>query len=400
MFKKWQTFVILLIVLAGGVVAIIWWLPHLLKEPSVVRLPPGSKQGTEQIALPVAVRAFKATRIEFTDFLPTMGTVRGQTEVELKFEINGVVKSVEFREGDIVSQGQVLITLDDKDAVLRVEYGEAKLKAAEAQLALAQKRVEINDQLYQLGAIIKSKLEEAQLEAEQTKMQMETTRKEMELAKAELTKTVFKAPMNGVMGTREVEVGGFVTPQVIVATIMDIRSVLVELGIIERDIERIRLGERVKISIDALSQATFQGTIDNLAPMIEGKSRTLTAKVKVDNPQGQLLPGMFARADIAVFEKPNALVIPTSALKDSDNDGKFDSVFVVDGEVARLRPITLGYLTTDYAEIAAGIQEGDQVISEARGALKDGSKISLLETEEAGILRAEPVVPKAKSSEE
>ena len=400
MFKKWQTFVILLIVLAGGVVAIIWWLPHLLKEPSVVRLPPGSKQGTEQIALPVAVRAFKATRIEFTDFLPTMGTVRGQTEVELKFEINGVVKSVEFREGDIVSQGQVLITLDDKDAVLRVEYGEAKLKAAEAQLALAQKRVEINDQLYQLGAIIKSKLEEAQLEAEQTKMQMETTRKEMELAKAELTKTVFKAPMNGVMGTREVEVGGFVTPQVIVATIMDIRSVLVELGIIERDIERIRLGERVKISIDALSQATFQGTIDNLAPMIEGKSRTLTAKVKVDNPQGQLLPGMFARADIAVFEKPNALVIPTSALKDSDNDGKFDSVFVVDGEVARLRPITLGYLTTDYAEIAAGIQEGDQVISEARGTLKDGSKISLLETEEAGILRAEPVVPKAKSSEE
>jgi cobalt-zinc-cadmium efflux system membrane fusion protein len=173
---------------------------------------------------------------------------------------------------------------------------------------------------------------------------------------------------------------------------LDVQSVFVELGIIERDIEKIRLGARVKVTVDSLPNTPFEGNIDNLAPLIEGKSRTLTAKVRVENPQGQLLPGMFARAEIAVFEKPDALVIPTSALKDTDGDGKFDSVYILEIETAHLKPITLGYLTTDYAEIASGVEEGDQVISEARGALKDGSKVSLLEVEEAGIERAEPQI--------
>jgi len=392
--KRLPMLVVIVLVLIGGFVVVTWWLPSMLKGPSVVRMPPGAKQGTEQVALPVPVRTFKATRIEFTDMLPTVGTIRGQSEVELKFEVSGVVKSVDFREGDIVSAGQVLMTLDDKDATLRVQYSESKLKTAQAQLSLAEKRSSINEQLYQLGAIIKSKWEESLLEVEQAKSQVETAEKEMELAKQEFEKTSLKAPVDGVMGTREAEVGAFATPQTVVGILLSVGSVFVDLGIIERDIERIRLGQKVKVTVDSLPNASFQGTIDNLAPMIEGKSRTLTAKVKVENPQGQLLPGMFARAEIAVFEKPNALVVPTSALKDNDGDGKFESVFVVEGETAHLKPITLGYLTTDYAEIAGGVEEGEQVVTEARAALKDGGKVSLLETEEAGIQRVEPEISK------
>ncbi len=392
--KRLPMLVVIVLVLIGGFVVVTWWLPSMLKGPSVVRMPPGAKQGTEQVALPVPVRTFKATRIEFTDMLPTVGTIRGQSEVELKFEVSGVVKSVDFREGDIVSAGQVLMALDNKDATLRVQYSESKLKTAQAQLSLAEKRSSINEQLYQLGAIIKSKWEESLLEVEQAKSQVETAEKEMELAKQEFEKTSLKAPVDGVMGTREAEVGAFATPQTVVGILLSVGSVFVDLGIIERDIERIRLGQKVKVTVDSLPNASFQGTIDNLAPMIEGKSRTLTAKVKVENPQGQLLPGMFARAEIAVFEKPNALVVPTSALKDNDGDGKFESVFVVEGETAHLKPITLGYLTTDYAEIAGGVEEGEQVVTEARAALKDGGKVSLLETEEAGIQRVEPEISK------
>jgi len=400
MFKRLRTMIIFLAILFGGVLVVKFWLPSLLKEPSVVRLPPGARPatapGVEEEQLPVAVRTFKAARIEFTDLLPTLGTVRGQSEVELKFEINGVVDSIEFKEGDLVSEGQVLATLQDRDARLRVEYAESKLRTAQAQLKLAQKRMSINDQLYRLGAIIRPKLEESQIEVEQAQAQVETAQKEMELAEAESGKTALKAPIEGVMGTREMNVGEYVTPQAIVATLLDVRDVLIELGIIERDIERIKLGQRVKVSVDSLPNAVFEGKIDNLAPLVEGKSRTLTAKVRVENPQGQLLPGMFARAEIAVFEKPDALVIPTSALKDEDGDGKFESVFLVEAEQAKIKPITLGYLTTDYAEILEGVQEGDQVVAEARGALKEGSKVSLLEEEEAGVQRAEPAMMKEK----
>ncbi len=394
--KRLRTILIFIIVLIVGFFAVTQWVPALLKGPKVTRLPPGVKpEGAavpeEDLAIPV--RTFKAARIEFTDLLPTLGTVRGQTEVELKFEVSGTIQAVNFREGDLVKEGQELITLDDREAQLRLEYAESKRATAEAQLRLAQKRLSVNEELFRIGAIIRPKMEESQIEVEQAQTQVDTAMKEAGLAEHELERVVLKAPMDGVVGTRQVEPGEYVTPQTVTATLMDVNSVYVELGIIERDIERIRLSQRVKVSVDSLPNTPFEGKVDNLAPVIEGKSRTLTAKVKVENAQGQLLPGMFARAEIAVFEKPNALVIPTSALKDTDGDGKFESVFVAaPGDKAALKPITVGYLTTDYAEVAQGLDEGDQVITEARGNLKEGSSLTFLEQEEAAFERAEPEV--------
>jgi membrane fusion protein (multidrug efflux system) len=268
-------------------------------------------------------------------------------------------------------------------------------------LRLAEKKYEINEKLFELGAIIRAKLEESELEKGVAEAQLDTAEKEVALAEAELSKTTLEAPIEGVMGTREVEVGEFMSmnPPTVVATLMDVGTVFVELGIIERDIERIRLGQKVKVSVDSLPNASFEGTIDNLAPLIEGKSRTLTAKVRVENAQGQLLPGMFARAEVAVFEKPDALVVPTSALKDTDGDGKFESVFVVEADLAKLKPITLGYLTTDYAEVTDGLSEGDLAVSEARGPLEDGSKVTLLEEEEAGVQRVEPAITPQEKEE-
>jgi RND family efflux transporter MFP subunit len=394
--KRLRAVLVFIIVLAVGFVIVTSLLPALLKGPKVTRLPPGVKPEGASVpeeSLPVPVRTFKAAKIEFTDLLPTLGTVRGQTEVELKFEVSGTLQAINFREGDLAKEGQELAAVDDREAQLRVGYAESKQATAEAQLKLARKRLSVNEELFRIGAIIRPKLEESQIEVEQAETQVETAVKEAGLAEHELGRTTLEAPMDGVVGTRQVEPGEYVTPQNVIATLMDVNAVYVELGIIERDIERIRLGQRVKVSVDSLPNTTFEGKVDNLAPLIEGKSRTLTAKVKVENTQGQLLPGMFARAEIAVFEKPNALVIPTSALKDTDGDGKFESVFVAAaGDKAALKPITVGYLTTDYAEVSQGLDEGDQVITEARGNLKEGSALTFLEQEEAAFERAEPEV--------
>lgn len=394
--KRLRTILIFLFVLIVGFVAVTRWLPAMLQGPKVTRLPPGVKPEGASISeenIPIPVRTFKAARIEFTDLLPTLGTVRGQTEVELKFEVSGTVQTINFREGDLVKEGQELASVDDREAQLRVGYAESKQATAAAQLKLARKRLSVNEELFRIGAIIRPKLEESQIEVEQAETQVETAVKEAGLAEHELGRTTLAAPMEGVIGTRQVEPGEYVTPQNVIATLMDVNSVYVEMGIIERDIERIRLGQRVKVSVDSLPNTSFEGKVDNLAPVIEGKSRTLTAKVKVENTQGQLLPGMFARAEIAVFEKPNALVVPTSALKDADGDGKFESVFVAaPGDKAALKPITVGYLTTDYAEVSRGLEEGDPVVTEARGNLKDGSALTFLEQEEAAFERAEPEI--------
>lgn len=360
-----------------------------------VKLPPGKPVAIPEAGpaeeLPVQVRVFKVAPSSFSDTLPVTGTVRGQTEVPLRFEINGVVKIVAFREGDMVQRGEEIAALDDHDQQLRVEHSESKLAAAEAQTRLAEHRVGTHERLLQIGAIIQDKLEESKLELEQSRAQAETARKEVELAKADLGKTSLKAPMDGVVGTLEVEPGEFVTPQSTVGLLADVASVYVELGVIERDIEKVKLGQAAKITVDAFPGVSLEGTIEYLTPVIEGKSRTLTAKVKVPNDKGALLPGMFARAELTVFQKEDALVVPTTALQDQDGDGTFEAVFVVDdANIARLRPIQLGYMTTDYAEIGSGIAEDEQVVVEARGKLKDGSHVVLLEVQESGMKREEP----------
>lgn len=397
--RLWKTLV-LIGVIVGGFAIVTWWLPSWLNggnNPQVTKLPPGVRSpNAPKVAeenIPIAVRTFKAAKIEFTDLLPTLGTIRGKSEVELKPEASGLIRAMNFREGDLVKKGQVIINLDDREPRLRLEYAESKRQTAEVQLKLTRKRLSVNEQLFKIGAIIRPKLEESQIEVEQSQTQVETAAREVALAQNELARTVVKSPIDGVVGTKQVDVGEYVTPQSVMATIMEVGSVYIELGIIERDIERIRMGQRVKVSIDSLPNVTFDGRVDNLSPMIEGKSRTLTAKVKVENPKGQLLPGMFARAEIAVFEKPEALVVPTSALKDMDGDGKFEAVFITQESKAALKPITLGYLTTDYAEITQGLQEGDQVVTEARGNLKDGSEVTFLEEEESAFPRTEEAIP-------
>ncbi|PIQ82600.1 MAG: hypothetical protein COV76_02915, partial [Candidatus Omnitrophica bacterium CG11_big_fil_rev_8_21_14_0_20_64_10] len=277
---------VFLTVLVAGIAGVFIWLPKFLEEPSVVRLPQGASGPGRGAAsdLPVSVRTFKASRIEFTDILPVMGSVRGTREVDLKFETDGTIREMNFREGDLVAKGDTLAALDDREARLRVDYADSKVETALAQLRLAEQRLSVNEDLFSIGAIIEAKLREAEIEAEQAETQVVTARRERALAANELGKLVLRAPMDGVIGTREAEVGEVVNPQKIVATLIEISQVDVELGIIERDIERIRLGQRVKVQVDSLPATPFEGRIDNLAPLIEGKSRTLTAKVRVANP--------------------------------------------------------------------------------------------------------------------
>ena len=340
----------------------------------------------EAIEEAISVRTYRTARADFIDILPTMGTVKGDREVELRFPVNGIVDSINFYEGDIVKKGDIIATTEQKDALLKLEYAKSKLKTAEVARKSAKKKLEIHQSLYDQGIIIKPKLEEAELEHESAKTKVVSAQKEVEFSLSELDKTYLYSPTDGVMGTRDAEVGEFVTSNVRIASIYDISYVIVEFGVIERDVNRIALGQESKVNVDTYPGVDFTGNVDNVAPIIEGKSRTLTVKVRLknDNPKGTLMPGMFARAWVSVYEKKNVIKVPAECLYDLDNDGEFDSVYVVDEvNTARTRPIKVGYITSDFVEIRDGLEEAEQVVSEAMTELKDGSEVDVIETQEA-----------------
>ncbi|MEK7868155.1 MAG: efflux RND transporter periplasmic adaptor subunit, partial [Candidatus Omnitrophota bacterium] len=203
---------------------------------------------------------------------------------------------------------------------------------------------------------------------------------ELKSAEAELKKTDLVAFREGVLGTREAEVGEFVTPNNKISTLYDVKEVFVELGIVEKDINKITLEQNVVVTVDAHSGVVFNGKIDYVYPVIEGKSRTLTAKIKLPNPDAQLLPGMFARAMITVAEFKNAIVIPSLSLNKKD-EGYMVST-VDEQNRAHIKPVKVEYVTTDYSVIGEGLSEGELVVTETPQELKEEMPVQVIEVQE------------------
>jgi len=302
----------------------------------------------------VPVNVFRVARGTFQDTLSAMGTVKGGSEIELRFQVPGMVKFFNFREGDKVEKGEVIARLDQNDALL-------KLKQAQIELGEYEK-------LYSIGAIVKSKLEQARLAAR--------------LASSEFEKTYLRAVRNGIIGDKNVEVGEFITPNVKVATLVNLETVVVELGIIEKEIDRIFLGQKVTVNVDTYPGIDFVGIVSNISPLIAGKSKTLSVKANLDNPGGLLLPGMFARVKISIFEKENALLIPRDSLDRST--GEFRVFVVGNNNIAYAQPVEVTYLSSDYAQIAGGLEEDELVVVEKPESLTDGKRVRIIEVKEYG----------------
>jgi len=333
---------------------------------------------------PVQVKIKKVTKGSFEDVMPVLGTVKGITQVDLRFEVNGVVSAFNFNEGDYAYKGDIIATLDQKDALLKLEYNKSKSVSAECATRISEKKLEVNKKLYEIGAIIKMKLEESQLEYESAKAQENSSRKEVEFAQAEVEKTILKAPMDAVLGTREVEPGEFVTTNNKVGTIFDITGVYVEAGIIEKDMEKVQLDQQAKINVEAFPNIDFWGKVYNIPSFVEGKSRTVPVKIRIDNPKAELKPGMFARAYIYVYQVTDTIVIPLSAAFDSNGDGVIDSVFLVGGDnIVKRVDVQPGHTSFDQVEILEGLTEDDLIIVEAATKkLEDGMKVEIIQTGE------------------
>ncbi len=341
---------------------------------------PEAAGGGEEQKESIPVRCYKVAPMDFKDDLPVMGTVKGGLEIPLKFEVNGVINSINFREGDMINEGETIASLNKKDAQLRVDYAKSKMESAKTQALAAKKKYEIHKSLYDIGAIIKAKLEEVELEAKSAGEQAKSAEVEVKSAESELKKTDLVASREGVLGDREAEAGEFVRPNNKIATIYDVKEVFVEFGIVEKDIDKVTLGQNVVVTVDAHSGAAFKGKIDYVYPVIEGKSRTLTVKVRLPNPDAQLLPGMFARAMITVAEFKNAIVVPSLSLNKKD-EGYTISVIGEQNKV-HIKPVKVAYVTTDYSVVSEGLSEGELVVTETPQELKEEMPVQVIEVQE------------------
>jgi membrane fusion protein (multidrug efflux system) len=344
-----------------------------------------TEEKPKEEAKPIEVKGFKVAQIHFTDTLPSIGTIRGFKKINLRFEVNGTISSFNFREGDLVEEGDIIAEINHEDSQLKVKFREAKLDAAKTRMLANKSKLDQHQKLFDVGAIIKVKLEEVQLEYQNAAEELKAAQVELESAKLELEKTYLKSPINGVMESKDVEAGEYVTSSVQIATLGEITEVYMEMGVIEKDIEKIVLGQKVTLKVDTYPEQEFTGEVDNIFPAIEGKSRTLTVRAKIANPENKLLPGMFTRGTITVYEKENAIIAPALGIDKTEEGYR---VFIIDKDnVLHPKPVTPEYTqNSEYWVIGEGLEAGEIMVNEVVSAqlsqLKEGDKVEVLETEE------------------
>ena len=317
---------------------------------------PAEDKGPE--AIPVEVE--KVARRAIAASYGNTATLEPRAESQVVAKTSGVALQVLAEEGQVVRAGQVLVRLDPDRARLQAAQSAAQLRKLEAnfkraQQLEAQQMVSAND-------------------LDQLRYDLENARAVNRLANLELSYTDVVAPISGVIASRDIKAGNFVQINSPIFRIVDTARLEATLNVPEREITKLRAGQAVELTVDALPGRRFAGEVDRVSPVVDTGSGTFRVVASFAG-DGDLQAGMFSRVAIRYDQREDALVLPRRALLE---DGGEPAVFAVrDGKAARV-PLELGYSDGGWVEVRKGLAEGDAVVVAGKAALREGTAVQVL----------------------
>lgn len=193
-------------------------------------------------------------------------------------------------------------------------------------------------------------------------------------AKTQLANASIRTPISGVLSKRLTEPGQMASPGAAVAQVVALNSVYLDANASEMDIARVKLGQMATVRVDALPNQVLKGTVIKVLPTANAENRKFSVRIALDNGKNLLHPGMFARAQVEVEKHPNAMIIPKDALVEKGNT---NYVFVVENNIAKLRPVETGITSTTEIEILRGVTAHEKVITLGQDGLQDGAKVEV-----------------------
>jgi RND family efflux transporter MFP subunit len=354
-------------------------------------------RGTARPPMPVEFATVKRTPV--ADQILVVGNLIGAATVQAVPKVNGRLAAVLVQLGDRVRQGQAIARVEDREIQEQVRQAEASYEVAratirqrEADLKLAQTNLERNRSLLDRQLLPRQTFDDTEARYQAAVAQLDLARAQFEQSKSRLqelrinlSNTVISSPVEGFVGKRFLDPGASVSPNQPVASVVDIRVVRMVANLVEKDFRRVTAGTPAQVEVDAFPGEKFTGRVSRIAPVFDPSTRTAEMEIEVPNPGYRLKPGMYARVQLTVDTRPNALIVPSNAVVDFD--GK-RGVFVAaprEGEpqgqggpavmTARFRPVQTGISDGAQVEIVAGLDDGIQVITTGATALRDGDRI-------------------------
>ncbi len=343
----------------------------------------GIKYRTEKVAMGNIEASVTAT-----------GTVNAVTTVLVGTQVSGTIKNIYADFNSPVKQGQIIAQIDPATFEAQVDQAranvlsaKANLEKAEATLADAKRTFDRNKQLFSRDLIARSDVDAAETNHETSKAQVAASKAQvaqteaaLRIAETNLRYTRIVSPVNGIVVSRNVDIGqtvaaSFQTPTLF-SIAQDLTKMQIDSSVAEADIGRIKVGQPVEFTVDAYPDNPFKGSVSEIrnAPITIQNVVTYDVVVKVDNPELKLKPGMTANVSIIISSKKDVLRIPNAALRfrPSEMRGKAEQkekdsgVWIIDNKKPKRIEVTTGISDGNYTELLSdNIKEGQELIMES-----------------------------------
>ncbi len=323
----------------------------------------------KDISVPVSVMEVKPKSIE--KYISTTGTVNPEKEVNLKSEISGKYKLLTnsstgkpYVLGDFVNKGDEIIFLEDEEYENNI-----KISSLELHLEISKQVFDKQKSLYEKGGVTLSELKNAEIEYINSKYAFED-------ALIRLKKTIVKAPFSGVIVDLPYFTPGTkVDINTLLVKLMDYSKLLMELNLAEKNINVVKVGQKIRIMNYTIPDDTLSGKIAQMSPAIDSETRSFKAMVNINNPDFLLRPGMFAKGEIIVASLDSAIVIPKDIILSKQRG---NTVFVINKGLAQERVISFGLENPEEVQVISGLEKNDRLVIKGFETLRNRSKVKVV----------------------
>ena len=317
---------------------------------------------------PQTVSTYVAKSLPWQSETRAVGNVRALHGADLAAQIAGVVDAIDFKSGDLVHAGAVLVKL-------RLNDDPAKLAQLRAQAALAAVNYRRDQEQFAAQAI-------SQAIVDADRANLESTRAQVAAQRALIEEKIIRAPFPGRLGIRQVDLGQYLAAGATVVTLQALDPILIDFYVPQQALNMLKQGQRADATVDTYRGTQFHGVIDAINSKVDNASRNILVRASFRNPDGRLVPGMYA--DVTIDEgAPRVLVtVPQTAITYNPYG---DTVFVVQRAgldakgapklIARQRFVKLGAARGDQVAVLDGLAAGETLVSAGQMKLRNGSPI-------------------------
>jgi membrane fusion protein, multidrug efflux system len=319
----------------------------------------------------VSVKTAPASSLDVPKTLRLTGTLRGNREADLAANASGRVLSVAIERGVQVKLGQSLATLDVRAATLSATEARAQAASARAQQEQAKDECDRYEKLKERGAISDLEYQQKVTQCRTLPLSAEAATARAELAAQNVGDGVIRAPFAGIVAERFIEVGQYVRQDTKVATIVSLDPIRLALAVPEAEVARVAEGAVVNFSVSGYPDRRFSGKIRFVSGVVRASTRDLVVEALVDNPDRQLLPGMFADVELTVGSQKLPSV-PKGSLVTRDDQAR---LFVVSEGRLEERVVALGPALGERVSVVRGVNLDEQVVVSDPTELRNGQAV-------------------------